>query len=78
MVRDGLVKQAEELPPLALPPAERAALLGGLAGRLTEAGADTERLAKEAPPGAQEPLRRIAETARDGQRQLRRLAAGGV
>ena len=41
-------------------------------------GDDTERLAKDAPPGAQDSLRRIAESARDGQQKLRRLAGGGV
>jgi hypothetical protein len=78
LVRDGLVSQAEKMPPLAMDPAAKASLLRDLAGRLADASKDSERLSKDAPPGAQEPLRRMAESARDGQLKLRRIAGEGV
>lgn len=78
LVRDGLVQQAEKMPALAMEPVAKAKLLNDLAGKLANAGDDAERLVKEVPPGAQSSLQRIAESARDGEQKLRRLAGGGA
>ena len=76
VVREGLVKQAAKLPVHALPPAEKVALLDALAARLAASGTAADELAKEAPPGAKEPLRRISEAAREGHQRLTALAHG--
>jgi hypothetical protein len=70
VVRDGMVRQARELPPAALPAAEKQKLFKDLAARLEADAAETDKLAREAPQDAQPTLKRIADTARDGARQL--------
>ncbi len=79
VVQKGLVRQAERVAatPHAMTPADRVALFTGLAARLSDAGAEADRLSNEVPPGATGPLKRMAATARDGQQKLRQLAAGG-
>ncbi|MFO0799537.1 MAG: hypothetical protein U0804_18870 [Gemmataceae bacterium] len=72
---DGLVEQADKVPPHALTPDQRRALLTRLTDRLAEAGRAAEQAAKESPPHAQPALRSIADTARDGQTKLRVIAA---
>jgi HAMP domain-containing protein len=74
VVTDGLVRQAKALPPHAMPPAERKAELEALAGRLGAAADEAGRAAGESPPDAKRILNRIAETARDGEKELRNQA----
>lgn len=75
VVSDGVVEQAGRVPPLALTPDQRRAMLDRLTARLAEAGRAAEQAAKDSPPHAQPALRAIADTARDGQTKLRALAA---
>ncbi|HYH66186.1 MAG TPA: hypothetical protein VD866_15945 [Urbifossiella sp.] len=72
---DGVVEQAGRVPPNALTPDQRRALLARLTDRLAEAGRAAEQAATDSPPHAQPALRSIADTARDGQTKLRALAA---
>ena len=74
VVNDGIVRQAENLPRHGLTPDQKKALLDGLAAKLAETGAEADRLANEAPPESKPALKRIAETARDGQQRLSKLA----
>jgi hypothetical protein len=75
VVADGVVVTAERVPPHALTPDQRRALLERLTARLAEAGAAAEKAAQDSPPHAQPALRSIADTARDGQTKLRAIAA---
>lgn len=75
VVADGVVEQAGKVPPTALTPDQRKALLDKLTARLAEAGTAAEQAAKDSPPHAQPALRSMADTARDGQTKLRALAA---
>jgi len=75
VVSDGVVEQAGRVPPNALTPDQRRALLTRLTDRLAEAGRAAEQAATDSPPHAQPALRSIADTARDGQTKLRALAA---
>jgi hypothetical protein len=70
VVRDGVVRQAGRVPEHAMTPDEKRKLLGGLAARLGDTAAEAEKLIGEVPPEAQPHLRRIAETAREGQKKL--------
>jgi hypothetical protein len=72
---DGVVEQAGRVPPNALTPDQRRALLTRLTDRLAEAGRAAEQAATDSPPHAQPALRSIADTARDGQTKLRAIAA---
>jgi hypothetical protein len=74
VVNDGIVRQAENLPRHGITPDQKRTLLEGLAARLAETGAEAERLANEAPPESKPALKRIAETAREGQQRLTRLS----
>jgi len=74
-VSDGVIEQAGKVPPHALTPDQKRALLTRLTDRLAEAGRAAEQAARESPPHAQPALRSIAETARDGQTKLQALAA---
>lgn len=78
VVTDGIVRQAENLPPNHLTPDQRKALLNGLAARLAETGAEADKAANEVPPESKPALKRIADTARDGQRRLTQLAREGA
>lgn len=75
VVTDGMVEQAGRVPPHALTPDQRRAMLERLTTRLSEAGRAAETAAKDSPPHAQPALRSIADTARDGQTKLRAIAA---
>jgi hypothetical protein len=75
VVKNGIVERAVNMPEHALTRTEREALLSGLANKLAEAGQEVERVAREAPPQSQPALKRIADSARDGQKKLRQLAA---
>ena len=56
----------------------QAVLFDQLASKLSEAGAEAEKLSHEAPPASQPALKKIADSARDGQKKLRDIARGGV
>lgn len=78
VVTTGIVRQAGQMAPHALSAAEKAALLDQLAGKLSEAGAEAEKLSREAPPASQPALKTIADSARNGEKKLREIARGGV
>ena len=76
VVRDGMVPQADKLP-LHMTAAERAKLLEALAAKLDADATEAEKVAREAPPDAQPALKRMADTAREGEKSLRVLARKG-
>ena len=76
VVNTGLVRQAGQMAPHAMPAAEKAALLEQLAGKLSEAGAEAEKVSRSAPPASQPALKKIADSAREGQKKLRDIARG--
>ena len=78
VVNAGIVRQAGQMAPHAMTAAEKTMLLDQLAGKLAEAGAEAEKVSREAPPASQPALKRIADTARDGQKKLRDIARGEV
>lgn len=57
---------------------EKPKLLTLLADDLRDTESQFERLVAIAPEASREPLRQIAEAARDGQREMRRLASGAA
>jgi hypothetical protein len=73
VVDDGLVKQAEKIPPNSMTRTDRKVLLDKLTAKLAEAEREADRIAREAPPHAQVELRKIANTARDGQDRLKKI-----
>lgn len=73
VVRDGIVKQAENLPSRTQTPAEeqaRSAALGALSRQLGETAAETDQLLGSVPPESKPALQKIADTARDGQKKI--------
>jgi hypothetical protein len=74
VVNDGIVAQAERIPATSMTPDQRKALFDRLAGKLAETGAEAEKAANEVPPESKPALKKIAETARDGQQRLTKLA----
>jgi hypothetical protein len=78
VVKDGMVKQAEKLPPLALMPAERRKEFESLAGKLGETATEAEKLIGEVPPEAKPAIQKIVDSARAGEKKLRVLARGEV
>ena len=78
VVRDGMVPQAGKLnaDKLGTQEADRVKLLDGLAAKLSADAAEAESVAREAPPDAQPALKRMADTARDGEKSLRAAARG--
>ena len=75
VVRDGMVKRAENLP-VHMSASEKAKLLEPLAARLNANATDAEKMSLEVPPDAQPALKRIADTAREGEKSLRAIARG--
>jgi len=75
VVDDGIVRQAERLPPHAVTQEARRALFEQLAARLARTGDEADRAAGESPPHARPALRTIADTARDGRAKLRAVLA---
>ncbi|HUR55370.1 MAG TPA: hypothetical protein VMZ71_14650 [Gemmataceae bacterium] len=74
VVNKGIVQQAGQMAPHAMTAAEKVALFNQLAGKLSEAGAEVEKVSREAPTASQPALKKIADTARDGQMKLRAMA----
>jgi hypothetical protein len=60
--------------PLAVPAAERKAQFEALAAKLSATAAETEKIAAEVPQAAKPTLERIVSTAREGEKQLRKMA----
>lgn len=73
VVNDGIVRQAERLPPHALTPTQKQALLEKLSATLDGAKQQADQAARESPPHAQPALKTISDTARDGQTKLKAL-----
>ncbi len=76
VVKDGIVRQAKEMPLHAMPQPEKRKLLDGLAAKLEADATEADKLSREAPQDAQPTLKRIADTARDGARELARAQQG--
>jgi hypothetical protein len=76
VVKHGMVTQAERLP-VHMTASEKAKLLDPIAAKLGADAAEAEKVAAEAPPDAQAALKRLAETARAGEKSLRDAARGG-
>jgi hypothetical protein len=76
VVKDALVKQAEKLPPLAMPEAERQAQFKALADKLGDTAADADKMMGDVPPDAKPALQKIADSAREGQKKLMALKKG--
>lgn len=75
IVRKGIVDRAGSVAGLnTLTPAEKAELFTRLADKLAEAGREAEKVAGESPPHSQPALKKMADTAKDGQAKLRELA----
>jgi hypothetical protein len=73
VVKDGLVKQAENLPVRTYTPAEeqaRTAALNALAKQLNDTAAETDRLLGSVPPESKPALQKIVDTARHGQKKI--------
>lgn len=73
VVKNAIVPQAENVPALAMVPAERAArdaLLKSLVDKLNENAAEMDKLLGEVPPEAKPALQRMTESAREGQKKL--------
>lgn len=72
VVKDGMVRQARELKDTAryMDAGEKRRLLDGLAAKLESDATEADRLATEAPQDAQPTLKRMADTAREGAREL--------
>jgi hypothetical protein len=73
VVKDGLVKQAENLPVRTLTPAEeqaRTAALNALASHLNDTAAETDKLLGSVPPESKPALQKIVDTARHGQKKI--------
>jgi len=77
-VKDGMVKQAETLPPRALTPAERLTQFDALAAKMGDTVTQTNKALEEVSQDAKPALERIRDTAQDGQQKLRDLARKGV
>ena len=76
VVKKGMMAQAERVAdaPLAVPAAARKAQFEALAAKLGATAAETEKIAAEVPQAAKPTLERIANTAREGEKQLRKMA----
>lgn len=77
VVNDGIVKQAQSVQPNNLSPDQKKALFTRHATKLAETGAEAEKMMNEVPPESKPALKRIADTARDGQHKLDTLAREG-
>ena len=71
VVKDAIVKQAENLPIHAIDQTERQKEFKALADRLGETAAETDKLLGAVPPDAKPALQKIADAARDGQKKLK-------
>ncbi len=77
VVTKGVVQQAKEMPVHAMTPAEKRKLFESLATKLDTDATEAEKLSREVPQDAQPTLKRMADTAREGEKSLRALAREG-
>jgi hypothetical protein len=73
VVKNGIVKQTENMPVRTRTPAEeqaRIAALNALTKQLGDTAAETDTLLASVPPDAKPALQKIVETARDGQKKV--------
>ena len=78
VVEGGIVEQAKRIPANSMTPDQKKALLNQMARKLGDTEAETVKLSNDVPPESKPALKKIADSARDGQRELAKLAAGGV
>jgi hypothetical protein len=79
-VKDGVVKQAEQMPADTLTLGardERKTQLDALAGKLSDVATKTEKMTGEVPPEAKDALQKIVDSARAGEKKLREMANAG-
>lgn len=74
VVKSGIVKQAEKIPPQAMTPTELKAQFTDLANKLNATANEVERAMGEVPPESKPALQRIVDVARDGQKKLGEVA----
>ena len=74
VVADGIVPQAGKLPP-GMAAADKRAILDRLTAKLAEAGQEANRAVGVSPPQSHAALKKIVETAQDGQKKLREILA---
>jgi hypothetical protein len=74
VVKSGIIKQAEKIGPQAMSPAELKAEFGRLTNKLGTAATEAEKVLGEVPPESKPALQRIVDTARDGQKNLAKIA----
>jgi hypothetical protein len=76
VVKKGMMAQAERMvdAPLTVSAADRKAKFEALAAKLSATAAETQKIAAEVPQGAKPTLERIVNTAREGEKQLRKMA----
>jgi hypothetical protein len=75
VVKEGMVPQAGNLP-TEMPATDKARLLDALAAKLGADATEADKVAQESPPDAQPALKRMADTAREGEKSLRAAARG--
>ena len=71
VVKDAILKQAENMPIHAMDLTERQTQFKALADKLGETAAETDKLLGAVPPDAKPALQKIADSARDGQKKLK-------
>jgi len=80
VVKDALVKQAETMQGVTLPPAEaksRAETFNALTKQLGDAANETDKLLGSVPPESKPALRKIVAAARDGQKTIEQVELRG-
>lgn len=80
VVKNAIVKQAEKMQDVTLPPAEaksRAETFNALTKQLGDAANETDKLLGSVPPEAKPALQKIVNAARDGQKTLEQVEMRG-
>jgi hypothetical protein len=78
IVKNALVKQAENMPIHAMNQGERQKEFQALAEKLAETASETDKLLAAVPPDAKPALQKIVESARDGQKKLKNAMTADV
>ena len=79
VVNDGIVPRASKIPQNSMTPDQKKALLTQMSRKLADTQAEVEKLSNEVPPESKPALKKIADSARDGQKKLaEQLASEGV
>jgi len=80
VVKEAIVKQAEKMQGVTLPPAEaksRAETFNTLTKQLGDTAAETDKLLGSVPPEAKPALQKIVDAARDGQKTIEQVELRG-